>query len=150
MAATSTTASRAVVINNALVISQLTNTISLQNKEAMESNNLHHQDIEWQIEREEKKKDRTKKLHLTIVNMLKRAAATDKKNKKDKEIAPTCLHFMNSNNVSLAQYELIHQFKESGFCRCHVCIEDDPSTLPGRFSLRQLELPKQLNSFCFS
>jgi hypothetical protein len=71
MAATSTTARGAVVIDNALVISQLTNTISLQNKEAMESNNLCHQEIEWQIEREEKKKDRTKKLHPTIVNMLK-------------------------------------------------------------------------------
>ncbi len=39
-AATSTTARGAAVIDNALVISQLTNAISLQNEEAMESNNL--------------------------------------------------------------------------------------------------------------
>jgi hypothetical protein len=58
-AATSTRAGGAVAINNALVISQLTNGISLQNKEAMESNNLCHKKIERQIEREEKKKDRT-------------------------------------------------------------------------------------------
>jgi hypothetical protein len=45
--------------------------------------------------------------------MLKRAEATDQ-NDEDKEIAPSCLHFINSDNVGLAQYMLIHQFKESG------------------------------------
>jgi hypothetical protein len=44
--ATSTRAGGAVVINNASVIKQLTNVISLQNKEAMESNNLCHKEIE--------------------------------------------------------------------------------------------------------
>jgi hypothetical protein len=111
--ATSTTAGGAVVIDNALVIiiSQLTNKFSCQNKETMELNNLCHQEIKWQIKQEEEKKDRTKKLHWTIVNMLKQAASTDQ-NDKDKEIAPTCLRFINSDNVSLAQYNLIHQFKE--------------------------------------
>jgi hypothetical protein len=71
MAATSTRARGVVVIDNASVISQLTNAISLQNKEAMESNNLCRKEIEQQIKREEKKKDRTKKLHPAIVNMLK-------------------------------------------------------------------------------
>jgi hypothetical protein len=114
MAATSTTARGAVVIDNALVIRQLTNAISLQNKEAMESNILPHQEIDWQIKQEEKKKDRTKTLHPTIVNMIKQATATDW-NDKDKEIAPTCLHFINSDKINLAQYKLIHQFKESRF-----------------------------------
>jgi hypothetical protein len=36
----------ALVIDSAVVISQLTNTISLKNKEAMESNNLRCKDIE--------------------------------------------------------------------------------------------------------
>jgi hypothetical protein len=44
-------------LDNALVISQLTNTISIQNKEAMESNNLCQMEIERQIKKEEKKKD---------------------------------------------------------------------------------------------
>jgi hypothetical protein len=46
--------------------------------------------------------------------MLKRAAATDRINKNNK-IAPSCLQFLNADNISLAQYKLIHQFKESGF-----------------------------------
>jgi hypothetical protein len=73
-------------------------------EEAMESNNLCCQEIERQIEVEEEKKDRTKKLHPTIVNMLKRAAATDW-NDEDKKNAPTCLRFINSDDVGLDQYE---------------------------------------------
>jgi hypothetical protein len=49
--------------DNALVISQLNNAMSIQNKEAMESNNLRRKEIERQIKREEKKKDQTKKIH---------------------------------------------------------------------------------------
>jgi hypothetical protein len=107
---TSTRAGGAVVVDNASVISQLTNVISLQNKEVIEPNNLCCKEIERQIKREEKKKDRTKKLNPAIMNMLKRASATDHNNKNN-EIAPTFLQFINSDNVGLAQYKLIHQFK---------------------------------------
>ena len=89
-ALTSTRAGGAVVINNASVISQLNNAISLQNKEAIESNNLRCKEIEIWIERKEKKKGRAKKLHPAIMNMLKRASATNH-NSKNNEIAPTLL-----------------------------------------------------------
>jgi hypothetical protein len=46
--------------------------------------------------------------------MLKRAAATDQID-KNSEITPSCLRFLNANNVGLAQYELIHQCKEGSF-----------------------------------
>jgi hypothetical protein len=118
LAVASTSAGGAVVVDNASVISQLNNGISLQNEEAVELNNLCRREFKRQIEHEEKKKDSTKnlakKLHPAIMNMLKRAFATDHTDKKD-EIAPTFLRFINSNNVGLAQYELIHQFKEGGF-----------------------------------
>ena len=114
MVLTCTRAGGVVVVDNASVISQLTNGISLQNEEAIESNNLRHKEIKRQIKRKERKKDRTKKLHPAIMNMLKRASATDQ-NDKNNEIAPTFLGFINSNNVGLAQYELIHQFKEGSF-----------------------------------
>ncbi len=114
MALTSTTAGGAVVVDNASVISQITNAISLQNKEAIESNNLRCKEIERQIEHKEKKKDRIKKLHPVVLNMLKRASATNHNNENN-EIAPTFLQFINSDNIGLAQYKLIHQFKEGGF-----------------------------------
>jgi hypothetical protein len=58
------------IIDITLVISQLTNAISVQNEEAIESNNLCSKEIERQIEQEEKKKDRTKKIHPVIIDML--------------------------------------------------------------------------------
>ncbi len=67
---TLTNAAGVATLDNASVINQLTNAISIQNKEAMESNNLRCKEIERQIEREEKKKDQTKKMHPAIINML--------------------------------------------------------------------------------
>jgi hypothetical protein len=104
----------AVTLDNALVVSQLTITISVQNKEAMESNNLRCKEIERKIEQEEKKKDQTKKVRPAIINMLQRATVTHK-NDKTEGISPTCLlRFINFDNVGLAQYKLIHHFKEGG------------------------------------
>jgi hypothetical protein len=79
----------ALVIDSASVISQLTNAISLQNKEAMESKNLHHKEIERQIEHKEKKKDKTKDLLPAIMNMLQ-CTATTHSNDEGEKIAPTC------------------------------------------------------------
>jgi hypothetical protein len=104
----------AAIIHNALVISQLTNVVSIQNKEAMELNNLCHKEIEKQMECKEKKKDRTKKIHPAIMSMLQCSTVTKKNNERE-DIAPTCLQFINSKNVGLAQYKLTNQFKERGF-----------------------------------
>ncbi len=68
-------------LENDLKIGQLTNAILVWNEEAIESNNLHCKEIEMQIEWEEKKKDRTKKIHPAITNMLQCAAATHKNEK---------------------------------------------------------------------
>jgi hypothetical protein len=104
----------ALVINSSSVISQLTNVISLQNDEAMESNNLRHKEIKRQVERKENKKDKTKAMNPVIMNMILRTAATHSNNKRE-EITPTCQRFINAKNIGLAQYELIHQFKIGGF-----------------------------------
>ena len=44
-----------------------------------------------------------------ILNMLKQAAATNAHD-KNSNISPSCLRFMNSDNVGMAQFELSHQF----------------------------------------
>jgi hypothetical protein len=49
---------------------QFTSPISTQNKQLNESNNLRRKEIERQIKQEEKKNDRTKKIHPAIMNML--------------------------------------------------------------------------------
>jgi len=68
-------AGTSVALDNSSVISQLTNAISAQNEEATESNRLCCQEIERTINKEETKKDRTKKIHNSIINMIGRASA---------------------------------------------------------------------------
>ncbi len=86
---TITTAARAVTLYNTSVISQLTNAISVQNKEAIEPNNLRHKEIERPIKQEGKKEDRTKKIHPAIINML-RCATSIHKNDHTEETSPMC------------------------------------------------------------
>ena len=62
-------------VDSSSVISQLTNVISTQNKEAMESNRLCRQEIKQTINKEETKKDQTKKLHTSIIKMIRSVSA---------------------------------------------------------------------------
>ena len=107
-------AGTSVSLDSSSVISQLTNAISAQNKEATESNRLRRQEIERTINKEETKKNRTKKIRTSIINMIGCASA---KSSADESVAisATCPHFLNSDNVGRAQYELVHQFKEMSF-----------------------------------
>jgi hypothetical protein len=107
-------AGASVSFDNNSVISQLTNAISAQNEEAIKSNRLCCQEIKRIINKDESKKDRTKKIHTLIIKMIGRASAK-RSTDKSEALSVTCTHFINSENVGMAQYELIHQFKELGF-----------------------------------
>jgi len=88
-----------------IVISQLTNALTIQNEFLEDANVINRKNQIMAEERKEKEKDRTKKLHPMILNMLKRAAATDPHD-ENSNITPSCLCFINSDNVGMAQLEL--------------------------------------------
>ena len=74
------------------------------------SNNIQERFFKRQDSREEAKKDRTKKIHPSIIKMIGRAAAT---RGDDSLVLPaTCLQFFNQETVGMAQYNLVHQFKD--------------------------------------
>jgi hypothetical protein len=102
------------VDNHASVLQQLTAAISAQNKEAIESNNLHQNKILRQVSQKKSKKDRTQKIRPSIIKMVCRAAALCS---TDETVAlpATCSCFINQENAGMAQYDLVHQFKEQGF-----------------------------------
>ncbi len=100
------------MLDGATVISQLTNALTIQNEYLGDANVIKCKNLIMAEECDEKKKDRTKKLHPKILNMLKRAAAVDQ-HSEDSKIAPLCLCFLNSDNVGMAQFELTHQFSSS-------------------------------------
>ena len=108
--ATATRPGEAVMLDGATVISQLTNALTIQNEYLGDANVINRKNQILAEQRVEQKKDRTKKLHSSIINMLQRAAADDPHN-EDSKIAPTCLRFLNSENAGMAQFELAHQFE---------------------------------------
>jgi hypothetical protein len=102
-------AGEALVLDRNTVISQLANALTIQNEHLEDANVINHKNQILAEERKEKEKDQTKKIHPAILSMLKRAAATDPHD-DDSDIAPSCLRFINSDNVGMAQFELTHQF----------------------------------------
>ena len=88
---------------------QLAKALTIQNKHLEDANVINHKNQILAEERKEKEKDRTKKIHPTILYMLKQAAATNPHD-NNSNIAPSCLRFINSDNVGMVQFELTHQF----------------------------------------
>ncbi len=95
-------AGASVSFDNNSVISQLTNAISTQNEEAIKSNRLRHQEIKHIINKDESKKDKTKKIHTLIIKMIGQASAKSSTDKSE-ALSETCTRFINSENVGMAQ-----------------------------------------------
>ena len=97
------------------VISQLTNAISTQNKEAIKiKQTLPPKYRTHNIEKEETKKDRTHKIHPSIIKMIGLTSAKSLTDESE-ALPTTCTRFLNSDNVEMAQCKPIHQFKELVF-----------------------------------
>jgi hypothetical protein len=88
--------------NHASVLQQLTATISAQNEEAIESNNLHQNKILRQVSWEESKKDCTQKIHPSIIKMNCRAAVSCSTDETE-ALPATCSCFINQENTGRAQ-----------------------------------------------
>ncbi len=137
-----------VALDSSSVISQLTNAISTQNEEATESNKLRCQEIERTIHKEESKKDRTKKIHTSIINMIGRASA---KSSTDESvtISATCSRFLNSDNLGMAQYELVHKFKDLGFPNIGFAQGTAQALYVGDFLYADSSTPSNFTVFAF-
>jgi hypothetical protein len=69
---------------------------------------------EFGLREQSTKKDKTKKFHHSIVKMIGRTSAKSSTDESE-AISAMCIHFLNSDNVGMAQYKLFHQFKELCF-----------------------------------
>ena len=90
-------------LDSSSVISQLTHAISTQNKE-VELNRLCLEQIKCTITRDEAKKDRTNKIHASILKMIKMINHASAKSSSDNSLTlPDSLsQFINSKNVGMA------------------------------------------------
>jgi hypothetical protein len=89
---------------------QLKYGLSAQTEILAKSNNIQKRLIQCQDSHEDSKKDQTKKIHPSIIRMICRAAAS---RGNETEVLPeTCIRFFNQESVEMAQFNLVHQFKD--------------------------------------
>ncbi len=136
------------VNNHGSILRQLTTAISAQNKEAIKLNNLCCNKILCQVSQEESKKDQTKKIHPSLIKMICRAAALNSTN-KTKALPATCSHFINQENVGMAQYDLVHQFKELVFQDIAFASGTTQALFIGEFLYSNSSTPSNFTIFAF-
>ncbi len=136
------------VANNDAVLLQLTTTISAQNDAGTESNNLQHNEIHGQLSKDKSKKDQTKNIHPSILKMIALAAAATL-NDKNKDLPATFTHFVNCDNVGMAQYNLVHQFKEQGYPDVAFALGTTQALFIGEFLYSKWSTPSNFTIFSF-
>ena len=99
--------------SNAAVLAQLTRSISRQTEEAETANLLRREELQRLKENDGIKKDKTKKIHSSILNMIKMASSTDG-DRAAIDLVESCRAFMNSENTGMADQELNLQFEDLG------------------------------------
>lgn len=98
------------ISTNDAVLNQLAASISHQSDEAAAHNVLLSHQLEHNLEKEEKKKDRFKKLHASTKQLILFASAEDATDIPT-EVIKSCTHFINAESVGNAKQELNLQFK---------------------------------------
>ena len=94
------------------------------------------------INKEDTKKDWTKKLCTLIIKMIGR---TD----ESEAIPATCTCFLNSDNVGMAQCELVHQFKELGFPDIGIAQDTAPALYVGDSQYANSSTPKNFTILAY-
>ena len=134
--------------DNASVFLQLSTAISKQSEEAGIANRLRREEIDRAIERDESKKDKTNKLHSSIMNMLLMAASIDG-DQAANELPATCLSFFNKETEGLADQELRFQFEALGFQDVHFAHSFISNARIGNLQYAHEGLPSNFSIFSF-
>ena len=139
--------------NNA-IIAQLTASIANQAEETSEANKLRKEELQLRKDKEDTKKDRLKKLHHSVKNMLMNASAHFSPEEEEFVTIPnlpdSCIVFFNSENVGTADQELSEQFRELGALEANYSLGTCQSLLAGQFIYNSAIEPSNFTAFGFS
>jgi hypothetical protein len=94
------------------------------------------------------KERQNQKIHTLIIKMIGRASAKSSTDKLEALLA-TCTRFINLENVGMAQYELIHQFKELGFPDIGFAQGTVLALYIGNFLYSNSSTPRNITVFAF-
>ena len=101
-----------------------------------------------QINREDEKKNRIKKIHPSILKMICRAAASSSI-EENESLPMTFSRFINQENVGMAQYDLVHQFKEQGYYDVAFASGTTQALYIGEFLYADSSTPSNFTVFAF-
>ena len=113
VATTPPTVPTTITMGNDAILRQLTVSITRQMEEAATHNELIARQLEHNLEKEDKKKDRLKKFHSSIKQLILFASADDAENVPD-EIRESCKRVFNAETITNAEQELTLQFGNLG------------------------------------
>jgi hypothetical protein len=95
------------------ILQQLAASITRQSEHQDTHNQLVAKQLEHNLEKEDKKKDRLKKFHSSIKQMILFASAEDADNLPD-DVQESCRHFFNAETIMNSEQELTLQFGNMG------------------------------------
>eukprot|EP00957_Ditylum_brightwellii_P190265 14482835-Ditylum_brightwellii.AAC.1 len=130
------------------VLRQLSDSISGQNKHATTTNKLMEDNMSCIKENDDKKKDRLKKLHPSILKMIKMVSSTDGDKAAD-TMVQTCKDFMNCESAGLANQTLCFHFKDIGLNDVSFAHGLTQALYTGSFLYVDVSTPSNFSAFCF-
>lgn len=133
---------------NEAILQQLTASISRQSDEAKTQNELLTRQFEHNLDKEEKKKDRFKKLHSSTKQLILFASAEDAEDVPT-EVTESCKRFINSETVGIAEQELNLQFKNLGLQDAAFSPGLTQALHSGKFPWADKSTPSNFSPFSF-
>ena len=133
---------------NEAVLQQLAASISRQSDEAKTQNELLTRQLEHNLDKEEKKKDRFKKLHSSTKQLILFASANDADDAPS-EVSESCKRFINAETVGIAEQELNLQFKNLGLQDAAFSPGLTQALYSGKFAWADKSTPSNFSPFSF-
>ena len=133
---------------NDAVLHQLAASISRQSDEAKTQNELLTRQLEHNLDKEDKKKDRFKKLHSSTKQLILFASATDADD-VPLEVEDSCKRFINAETVGIAEQELNLQFKNLGLHDAAFSPGLTQALYAGKFTWADKSTPSNFSPFSF-
>jgi hypothetical protein len=132
---------------NEAVLQQLVHSISRQSDEAAAANELMTRQLEFNLEKDDKKKDRIKKLHQAVKQLILFASAEDADSVPDEPLE-SCKRFLNAETDGIADQELNMQFKNLNLNDAAFSIGFTQALYNGKFLWADSGTPSNFSPFC--
>ena len=131
---------------NDSIFQQLAVSITRQSEIGETHNELFARQLEHNLEKEDKKKDRLKKFHPSIKQLILFASAEDAEDVPD-EILDSCKRVFNADNVINAEQELTLQFRNMGMQDAHFAPGFVTALYSGKFVWSKNFTPNNFSPF---